>query len=231
MSTARFPSAEAVAPLWQVLYQDALLEFDNAKLPKRILQARTAIRERAQENLADPSERLVLDNALRSLELLEERQSAHQRRRAYPAIANCACIQSSSERQATLIIMAFTIDHLDHLVLTVRDIALTMDFYTKALGMQAVTFGDRKALKFGQQKINLHQRGHEFDPKAAHPTPGSGDLCFIAKEPLEEVLRHLAYLSIQIEEGPVERTGAVGKLLSVYLRDPDNNLIEISNYV
>ena len=127
--------------------------------------------------------------------------------------------------------MAFTIDHLDHLVLTVTDIALTMDFYTKALGMQAVTFGDRKALKFGQQKINLHQRGHEFDPKAAHPTPGSGDFCFIAKEPLEEVLRHLAHLSIQIEEGPVERTGAVGKLLSVYLRDPDNNLIEISNYV
>jgi catechol 2,3-dioxygenase-like lactoylglutathione lyase family enzyme len=127
--------------------------------------------------------------------------------------------------------MALTIDHLDHLVLTVADIAATINFYTNALGMQAVTFGERRALKFGQQKINLHQRGHEFEPKAAHPTPGSGDLCFIVKEPLEEVMRHLAGLSIHIEEGPVERTGAVGKLLSIYLRDPDNNLIEISNYV
>jgi catechol 2,3-dioxygenase-like lactoylglutathione lyase family enzyme len=127
--------------------------------------------------------------------------------------------------------MAFTIDHLDHLVLTVTDIASTIDFYSKALGMETVSFGDRKALKFGGQKINLHQRGHEFEPKAAHPTPGSGDLCFITKEPLQEVIRHLANLAIQIEEGPVERTGAAGKLLSVYLRDPDKNLIEISNYV
>jgi len=127
--------------------------------------------------------------------------------------------------------MAFTIDHLDHLVLTVADITLTIDFYTNTLGMQVVTFGDRMALRFGQQKINLHQRGHEFDPKAAHPTPGSCDLCFITKSPLEEVLRHLAHRSIQIEEGPLERTGAVGKLRSVYLRDPDYNLIEISNYI
>jgi len=127
--------------------------------------------------------------------------------------------------------MAFTIDHLDHLVLTVAHIGVTIEFYTNALGMQAVTFGDRKALKFGRQKINLHQRGQEFDRKAAYPTPGSGDLCFITKDPLEEVIRHLAQLSVQIEEGPVERTGAVGKLLSIYLRDPDNNLIEISNYV
>jgi catechol 2,3-dioxygenase-like lactoylglutathione lyase family enzyme len=133
--------------------------------------------------------------------------------------------------QVNLIAMAFTIDHIDHLVLTVADIGLTIDFYTKALGMQAVTFGDRKALKFGQQKINLHQRGHEFEPKAAHPTPGSADLCLITKEPLEEVIRHLALLSIRVEEGPVERTGAMGKLLSVYLRDPDRNLVEISNYV
>lgn len=136
-------------------------------------------------------------------------------------------------RRAKLVepIMALTIDHLDHLVLTVADIDLTIDFYTNALGMQAVTFGDRKALEFGQQKIYLHQRGHEFEPKADHPTPGSGDLCFIAKESLEEVIRHLTQLSIPIEEGPVERTGAVGRLLSVYLRDPDKNLIEISNYV
>jgi len=127
--------------------------------------------------------------------------------------------------------MAFTIDHLDHLVLTVADIGATTDFYVNALGMQAVTFGDRKALRFGEQKINLHQCGHEFDPKAAHPLPGSADLCFITKQPLAVVIRHLADLAIHIEEGPVDRTGAVGKLLSVYLRDPDNNLIEISNYV
>ncbi len=127
--------------------------------------------------------------------------------------------------------MAFRIDHLDHLVLTVADIDATIDFYTTALGMEVVTFAGRKALRFGRHKINLHQRGREFEPKAAHPTPGSGDLCFIAKEPLEDVIAHLARLSIPIEEGPVERTGAVGKLLSVYLRDPDNNLIEISNYV
>jgi catechol 2,3-dioxygenase-like lactoylglutathione lyase family enzyme len=127
--------------------------------------------------------------------------------------------------------MPFTIDHLDHLVLTVADIGVTLDFYTNALGMQAVAFGGRKALTFGPQKINLHQRGHEFEPKAAHPTPGSADLCFITMEPLEEVIRHLARLSIGIEEGPGERAGAMGRLLSVYLRDPDNNLIEISNYV
>jgi catechol 2,3-dioxygenase-like lactoylglutathione lyase family enzyme len=91
-----------------------------------------------------------------------------------------------------LVSMAFTIDHLDHLVLTVADIDATIDFYTRILGMPAVTFGERKALKFGQQKINLHQHGSEFEPKAAHPTPGSGDLCFIATEPLEEVIHHLA---------------------------------------
>jgi hypothetical protein len=96
--------------------------------------------------------------------------------------------------------------------------------------MQAVAFGDHKALTFGAQKINPHQRGHEFAPKAA-PTPGSGDFCFITKDPLDEVIRHLARLSISIEEGPVECTCAVGRLLSVYLRHPDNNLIEISNYV
>jgi catechol 2,3-dioxygenase-like lactoylglutathione lyase family enzyme len=127
--------------------------------------------------------------------------------------------------------MELSIDHLDHLVLTVADISVTVDFYAKALGMRVVTFGDRKALRFGDQKINLHQRGHEFEPKALHPTPGSGDLCFITKTPLDEVIRHLVQESVRIEEGPVEKAGSSGKLLSVYLRDPDGNLIEISNYL
>jgi catechol 2,3-dioxygenase-like lactoylglutathione lyase family enzyme len=98
------------------------------------------------------------------------------------------------------------------------------------MSMQTVIFREREALGFGGQKINLHQRDHEFEAKAAHPTPGSGDFCLIAKEPLEEVVRHLTRLGIHIEEGPVERAGATGKLRSVYFRDPDNNLIEVSNY-
>jgi catechol 2,3-dioxygenase-like lactoylglutathione lyase family enzyme len=126
--------------------------------------------------------------------------------------------------------MGFAIDRLDHLVLTVADIDATVEFYTSALNMEAVTFGGRKALHFGGQKINLHQAGKEFEPKAAHPTPGSGDLCFITATPLESVISSLKAGSYAIEEGPVERTGAVGKLLSIYLRDPDRNLIEISNY-
>lgn len=127
--------------------------------------------------------------------------------------------------------MAFTIDRMDHIVLTVADIDRTVAFYTNALGMEAVAFGERKALKFGRQKINLHQLGHEFQPKAVHPTPGSGDICFITNSPLNEVIDHLKGVSVRLEEGPVERTGAMGKLLSIYLRDPDNNLIEISNYM
>jgi catechol 2,3-dioxygenase-like lactoylglutathione lyase family enzyme len=127
--------------------------------------------------------------------------------------------------------MAFVIDHLDHLVLTVADIDATVAFYSSALGMEVVTFGNRKALRFGEQKINLHQAGKEFEPKAAHPTPGSGDLCFITKAPMEEVVSHLKALHCFIEEGPVERTGAVGTIRSIYLRDPDFNLIEISNYL
>ena len=129
----------------------------------------------------------------------------------------------------SLTVMAFVIDHLDHIVLTVADIDSTVAFYTKVLRMQVVTFADRKALKFGTQKINLHQHGHEFDPKAAHPTPGSADICFVTKDPLEDVINYLAQLSIPVELGPVERAGATGKLLSIYLRDPDNNLIEVSN--
>lgn len=122
------------------------------------------------------------------------------------------------------------IDHLDHLVLTVASIEATCDFYTRALGMQVETFGQgRTALRFGEQKINLHQAGREFEPKALRPIPGSADLCFIAATPLEEVVAHLQRLGIAIEEGPVPRTGATGPIRSVYLRDPDANLIEISN--
>jgi len=127
--------------------------------------------------------------------------------------------------------MAFTIEQIDHVVLTVASLDATIDFYTEVLSMDVIKFDGRKALKFGEQKINLHQRGHEFNPKAAHPTPGSADLCFITLDPLEEVIEYLTALRVHIEEGPVERTGAVGKLRSVYIRDPDHNLIEISNYL
>ena|ERR1700742_3508642 len=127
--------------------------------------------------------------------------------------------------------MAFTIDHLDHLVLTVADLDATIDFYSKTMGMEPVSFDGRRALKFGEQKINLHLAGHEFEPKAGRATPGSADVCFITKDPLEEVMRHLATVGVKIEKGPVDKTGAVGKLLSVYFRDPDGNLIEVSNYV
>lgn len=127
--------------------------------------------------------------------------------------------------------MAFVLEHLDHLVLTVANIDATIDFYTEALGMDAVTFEGRKALAFGIQRLNLHQRGHEFNPKAAHPTPGSADLCFLTNTPLDEVIAYLTEQRIHIEEGPVERTGAIGKLRSIYLRDPDRNLVEISNTV
>ncbi|MBT9332071.1 VOC family protein [Paracidobacterium acidisoli] len=127
--------------------------------------------------------------------------------------------------------MAFTIDSLDHIALTVGNIDATIDFYTEALGMEAVTFEGRRALNFGLQKINLHQRGHELSPHALRPTPGSGDLCFITETPLESVIEYLTLLRVRIELGPVERTGAMGKIRSVYLRDPDQNLIEISNYM
>ena len=122
------------------------------------------------------------------------------------------------------------IDHLDHLVLTVANIEETCAFYADVLGMEIETFsGGRKALRFGNQKINLHQIGHEFEPKAKVPTPGSGDLCFIAATALEDVIAHLNRLAIPIEQGPIDRTGAMGKIRSVYIRDPDANLIEISN--
>jgi catechol 2,3-dioxygenase-like lactoylglutathione lyase family enzyme len=124
------------------------------------------------------------------------------------------------------------IDHLDHLVLTVASIEESCDFYTRVLGMGVETFGEgRKALIFGNQKINLHQAGHEFEPKAERPTPGSADLCFISITPLDHVIAHLQAEGITIEEGPVGRTGATGPILSVYFRDPDQNLIEVSNII
>jgi catechol 2,3-dioxygenase-like lactoylglutathione lyase family enzyme len=123
------------------------------------------------------------------------------------------------------------VDRLDHLVLTVADIETTIRFYGSALGMETVTFaGGRKALAFGNTKINLHQLGKEFEPKAARPTPGSADLCFITMMPIAEVAAHFKTLSIAIEEGPVARTGALGPINSVYFRDPDRNLVEVSNY-
>ena len=122
------------------------------------------------------------------------------------------------------------VSHLDHLVLTVADIGRTCAFYHRVLGLQAEDFGQgRTALKFGRQKINLHQQGREFEPKAAAPTPGSADLCFIAKTPIDQVLAHLKDCGVEILAGPLGRTGATGPLNSVYIRDPDNNLIEIAN--
>jgi catechol 2,3-dioxygenase-like lactoylglutathione lyase family enzyme len=97
--------------------------------------------------------------------------------------------------------------------------------------MEAVTTNGRKSLTFGVQTIKLHQRGHEFNPRAAHPMPGSGDLCFITETPLDEVMSYLGQLRIHVEDGPVERDGAMGRIRSVYLRDPDRNLVEVSNYL
>lgn len=123
------------------------------------------------------------------------------------------------------------ISHLDHLVLTVRDLERTVTFYSAVLGMKPVTFKGRRALAFGNQKINLHEAGREFEPKAARPTPGSADLCFITEVPLAEFCRHLEQQAVRVIEGPVTRTGARGEILSVYFRDPDENLIEVANYL
>ena len=124
------------------------------------------------------------------------------------------------------------ISHLDHLVLTVAEIEATCNFYQHVLNFEVIEFGEnRKALKFGSQKINLHQTGHEFEPKAAFPTQGSADLCFISETPIEHIIQDLKQLHIDIEQGPIQRTGVMGAILSVYIRDPDHNLIEISNYL
>jgi catechol 2,3-dioxygenase-like lactoylglutathione lyase family enzyme len=123
------------------------------------------------------------------------------------------------------------IDRLDHLVLTVADIEATAAFYESALQMRREHFGNgRVALRFGEQKLNLHQAGREIDPKALRPTPGSADLCFIATVPLETIAVALARANVSVEEGPVERTGALGPIRSLYFRDPDGNLIEVSVY-
>ncbi len=124
------------------------------------------------------------------------------------------------------------INAIDHLVLTVKDIEITVEFYRSVLGMEVETFGEgRIALKFASQKINLHQQGKEFEPKAESPTPGSGDLCFITETPLAEAMEQVRKLGVEIIEGPVDKTGAQGAIISFYFRDPDLNLIEVANYV
>ncbi|WP_318467131.1 VOC family protein [Photobacterium leiognathi] len=124
------------------------------------------------------------------------------------------------------------INRIDHLVLTVKDIDETVRFYTSVMGMEKIEFGEgRIALAFGQQKINLHKLGNEFEPKAQHVGAGSADLCFIIDTPIQQAIDDLAAKGIQILEGPVYRTGALGKIISAYFRDPDGNLIEVSNYI
>ena len=123
------------------------------------------------------------------------------------------------------------ITHLDHLVLTVKDVSRSVAFYTKFLGMTVVVFdGGRVALSFGRQKINLHEEGKEFEPKARRPTSGSADLCFISDASIDSVTSTLVSQGIEIVEGPVSKTGACGPIRSIYFRDPDGNLIEVSNY-
>src|SRR5713226_3470267 len=123
------------------------------------------------------------------------------------------------------------IDSIDHVVLTVKDIDATCEFYSKVLGMEVVTFSEsRKALSFGSQKINLQQLGRESTLIAEKPTPGSGDLCFITSVSLSDVIGHLNSCGVKLIGGPVERNGARGLMMSVYFRDPDMNLIEVSNY-
>ena len=123
------------------------------------------------------------------------------------------------------------INRLDHLVLTVKDIEITVQFYVSVLGMEKEIFGaGRLALKYGNQKINLHQVGKEFEPKADKPTAGSADLCFITDVPLNAAMEHVRNCGVEMIEGPVVRTGATGPINSFYFRDPDMNLIEVSNY-
>lgn len=123
------------------------------------------------------------------------------------------------------------IDRLDHIVFTVASIDRTVAFYERVLGMQAVTFaGGRRGLGFGRQKINLHEVGKEFSPRAHRAMAGTADVCFIAAVPLPQVIEHLNAEGVAIEQGPVPKTGATGPITSVYFRDPDQNLIEVSTY-
>jgi catechol 2,3-dioxygenase-like lactoylglutathione lyase family enzyme len=124
------------------------------------------------------------------------------------------------------------VDALDHFVLTCADMEASVRFYTGVLGMELVVFGEsRKALRFGDMKINLHQQGKEFEPKAQQALPGSADLCFITSVPIDQVIEHLNQCEVSIIYGPVEQTGAISQLRSVYFRDPDQNLIEVANKV
>ena len=139
--------------------------------------------------------------------------------------------QSSKSHDPVEHCKQFSISHIDHLVLTVESVESTVKFYTRVLGMKEITFGQgRKALSFGNQKFNLHQKGKEFEPRAANPTPGSIDICLVTDTPILSVIAHLKSLAVEVEEGPVQRTGAQGPIMSVYFRDPDRNLIEVSNY-
>ena len=123
-----------------------------------------------------------------------------------------------------------TISHIDHIVLTVKDIPVTLEFYARVLGMYAIQYADeRVALTFGNQKINLHEVGKEVKPNANKTTPGSADLCLMTKVDLDDAMKYVRKCDVEIIEGPVKKTGAQGKLLSFYIRDPDLNLIEISN--
>ena len=125
----------------------------------------------------------------------------------------------------------FRIDRVDHFVITVKDVEATCAFYAKVLGMEPVTFaGGRRGLAFGRQKINLHPAGKEYEPKARTALPGTGDFCLITETPLGDVIAHLEACAVPIEQGPVAKTGATGPIRSVYFRDPDGNLVEVSNY-
>jgi catechol 2,3-dioxygenase-like lactoylglutathione lyase family enzyme len=127
--------------------------------------------------------------------------------------------------------MAFQLDRIDHVVLSVSSMEAAEDFYSEVLGMEIVRHGEGHALAFGVQLIKLQHRGHELAPHAAHPAAGSADLCFVTESPLEDVIAYVTAMRIRIEEGPVERQGALGKMMSIYVRDPDRNLIEIAKYL
>ena len=123
------------------------------------------------------------------------------------------------------------IDRIDHFVLTVRSLETTLQFYERVLGFRREVEPDRPAsLKFGRQKINVHEVGHTFEPKAQVPTPGAGDFCLITEKPIDAVIAHLKQCGVEIELGPVARHGAEGSMISVYFRDPDANLVEVSRY-